>query len=169
MDNTIDPMDENVTMELVYKTIKANHNDILTKITSIMETQNPIITRLDNVERSTDEINADHSVLKDEVNNLQEKMQNDVHEEIRRLHKLHNLVIMDLPETDDGINLARKIIEILLPQSHTQIDIVKNRIRKSDPLSDPSKPRPLEINLNNPTQSKTALSNCKKLAGYEEF
>lgn len=149
-----------ITLELLYNTVISNHQEV-------MKTNAEFNNRLKNIEEKTDFLATDQNTLRHEMNDLQTEMRNSLNEEILRLRKISNLILMGVPETDEGINCAKRLIQQVLPKSHSHIEIENIRIGKVAP--DKKNPRPLRIQLSNPLEKKTALKNCFKLAGINEF
>lgn len=145
-------------MEILYATIVNNHKDF-------MENQKIFNERLNRLEEDNAQIRNDHSSIKEEIATIRKEMENSLHEEILKMKKLSCLIIKGVPETPDGIVLVSKLLQIILPDSHQHIVIPNRRVGE---IAE-GKMRPLRIQLNNHLQQKTALKNCKKLAGLEEF
>lgn len=92
----------------------------------IQNTQKTILDRLDKMELEKEVMAKNQADLAESVETIKEdvsKIGHEVHdritEEISKMRKLANLIIMGLPETDDGTKLAKDLMQILLPHTHT--------------------------------------------------
>lgn len=121
--------------------------------------------RLAKLENENAQIKADQLDTKDEITTLREEMKNAMDEEIRKMRKISNIIIYGISETDEGLEIVKKILSVILPKTHYSINIVNDRLGPEIL----SQNRPLRIQLNSPLEKRTALQNCKKLAGIDEF
>jgi hypothetical protein len=108
------------------------------------------------VEDSTAQVAQD---CDEKIRELKEQVQ----EERRKLIRLSNVVLFGVAETKEGLEIATRLISVLLPDWKGQIE--DDRIGSADS----SKPRPLRIKLDNYQQKRKALSSKRKLAKFPEF
>ena len=102
-----------------------------------------------------------NELIKSELATLKEELS----EDIEKVKRDCNLVIMNVPETMKGLQTVRNLMTTLLPNQHT---IVRdNRIGPAKPNSD--RPRLLRIFLSCKQKQKLALLNCVKMKDLPEF
>jgi hypothetical protein len=164
-------LDIKFTTQMTQITTQFDH--VATQFDEIRNNQKEIVTRLDKIEKDKDAMMENQEKMKETLFNFQQNVAEDMNhinsklnEEIVKLRKINNLIIMGVPENDGGLALIKKLLEIILPEQHNNITILNKRLGR-DPVN--GKPRPLRITLNSQSEKELALNNCKKLKGMEEF
>lgn len=143
----------------------------MTQLDELKKSNNDILERLDKVEKEKDELKSNHSVIQEQVKTLRtdmgqhlDQLDGKIDEEINRLRRINNIIVMGLPEGEDGVRLAEELMQIILPNS--TIEIKDERLGRD---LNAEKPRPMRIRLSNEVEKQTALNNCKKLKGLHNF
>jgi len=106
-------------------------------------------------------IQKDQDVLKTEIKT---ELCAEVDEKLDRQKRSNNLIFMNVPESDQGIKTAAKIMKVLLPSNQIQI-----RDLRLGPTKSKLRPRPLRIVLPSSYDRFLAIQNCKKLRSIDEF
>jgi predicted phage tail protein len=174
---TIPTQQQPITLDFLYNQMMTQfdikNQAIMTQLDEIRNNQKEIVTRLDKIEKDKDAMMENQEKMKETLFNFQQNVAEDMNhinsklnEEIVKLRKINNLIIMGVPENDGGLALIKKLLEIILPEQHNNITILNKRLGR-DPVN--GKPRPLRITLNSQSEKELALNNCKKLKGMEEF
>jgi len=144
MECRFDKVDERITD--VEKQMKAQSQ----QIQSIEKEQENL---RDELEQQRQQIQIIHEDTRAAMDDLEEKFK----EEHLRIANKTNIILMGVPETDDGLKKAKQLMTIVMP---TNTPTVTNyRIGR------PSRkgPRPLRISLSSEVERRRALSNCHLL------
>jgi len=99
--------------------------------------------------------------LRHQMTILKEKIE----EDIDKVKRDNNLVLMNIPETIEGLKTAENLMKTLLPDQNTVVR--DNRIGHINQNS--HRPRPLRIYLSCKSKQKLALLNCFKMKNIPEF
>jgi hypothetical protein len=171
--DTIASMINDVQADLA--TTKASIDDMRS---SMDETMQKVIQRMDNVEASIrsqatrttfveheielirDDIESVKTTVKSSVTNMEDV----IRESQLRISKQCNLVFMGVPEDDDAITKVKAILNIIHPDFN--LDIENNRLGNPETSK---LPRPMRVALPTIEERRLALRNCKKLKGHQEF
>jgi hypothetical protein len=135
--------------------------DVLeSKVTDIGNVQIQLQSKIKTLNEHVDDSTA--HVAQDVDRKLRE-LRDAVQEERRKMIRLSNVVLFGVPETTAGIEIASKMMKVLLPDWTGNID--EDRIGSLDS----AKPRPLRVKLDNYNQKRKALSSKRMLKTYPEF
>jgi len=144
MECRFDKVDERITD--VEKQIKSQ----ALQIQSIEKEQESL---RDELEQQRQQIQVIHEDTRAAMDDLEEKFK----EEHLRIANKTNIILMGVPETDDGLKKAKQLMTIIMP---TNTPTVTNyRLGKQSRKG----PRPLRISLSSEAERRKALSNCHLL------
>lgn len=157
-----------VTLDHLYSTMVANFTQIRnsqsvlqSSVDQLKATQESILQRLGNVEALTESLSTSQSELNGEVKALKD----DAREQYQKLLRMSNIILMGVPETDAGLQLANNLLNFL--HSEWKGPIVDRRV--GDPTQNQGKPRPLRIPVKHSLMRDEIIFNCSKLKGKAEF
>jgi hypothetical protein len=91
------------------------------------------------------------------------RLHEQLNEEKERLRRAHNILLMGIPETEDGLQQAADTMNLILP--NIRVTIVNQRVG----LIPTTNPRPLRIFLSNAAEVRTALNQSKLLKTNPSF
>lgn len=138
-----------------------NVSDRLTHMEKTYATMEP---RIQGAEKEVEKVWEEVKTIKQNLADQNDDLQKLVKEEAQKLIKRNNLVLIGVPETPEGFEKVKSLLQLILPDHH--INIINDRLGK--PRSD-EKPRPLRITLNTFSDKLIALNNCKLLKNKQEF
>lgn len=134
-------------------------SDFMCKISSIVDKVADLEKRQDKIESRIDTVANEMHV---EIATVREE----IHEQSRRMHKIMNIVMMGVPESEEGIKAAHSIMKIIVPSWCDEIP----DIRIGDPnRPNQSIPRPLRITCRSAQGKISALKNCTLLKGLDQY
>jgi hypothetical protein len=163
----------NVKNEITNETI-TSHNKILVSIQAVTDRFDALESSVADISKCQIELNAKLKKLDARVDDSSaqvavqvdkklRELREDVQEERRKMIRLCNVVLFGVPETTAGMEIASRMMSILLPDWTGVID--DDRIGSADS----AKPRPLRLKLDNYHQKRRALASKRKLAAHPEF
>ena len=98
-------------------------------------------------------------------NEIQNEIRAEIDEKFNQIKRDKNLILMNIPETQQGSQTITKILKILLPNKKLEVSNQRIGIIKTNS----SKPRPVRIILPTSYDRYLAIQNCKQLRNLEEF
>jgi len=157
---------ESVTMEQMYALYLKSHEIQIKRhdhtnqnISIINETMNARISQIEaNQNKINIETHREIQTIKQTVSNYFKAIKEDSSETRDMMRRMNNLILMGVPETQEGLKLVAELIQLILPDKTTFIrdtrvgPIVKNQ----------SHPSSLRIHLDNYGDKYAALKTCKK-------
>ncbi|CAL8133277.1 unnamed protein product [Orchesella dallaii] len=149
--------------------LKQEFGKLNAELNTLKDGQTSIQNRFSVVEENINKLTTASEQHTEDILNLQQDIGTikDSHqhliEQTQRLVKRSNLVIQNIPETDEAITTIKELLSIILPENN--ILIREFRIGKKYD----GRTRPLRIHLNNQNEVEQAMSNCKYLKGIEKF
>ncbi|OXA42545.1 hypothetical protein Fcan01_22750 [Folsomia candida] len=153
-----------IDLDLIYKTMLKQFKDV-------KDTQSHIMKRLDNMEAEKEKLVENQIAMQESLTSFQNEVKSDFQkfeekydEEIRKIRKLNNLVVMGIPETNDGQKLLTDLLKIIYPTSYTSLKL-DERIGQLTTSS----LRPVRLRFSSATERQLALDNCKNLKGLVQF
>jgi hypothetical protein len=168
-------------MKLMESRILQSLNDVKKSQTTIIDSIQAVTERFDVLESRVADISTRQTEMDSKLRTLNQRvddskaqvavdieeqlrdLREEVQEERRKLIRLCNVVLFGVPETNEGLEVATKMISVLLPDWKGQIE--DDRIGAPDAV----KPRPLRVKLDNHHQKRKALSSKRKLKTFPEF
>ncbi|CAL8138166.1 unnamed protein product [Orchesella dallaii] len=161
---------DEITGKDLYLLLKPDLDFMRQGIKELQDTQRTMDGKLANIEKdvknlstTTKEHTEQISKVNGEIQTIK-YVQDSLSEKTDRLARATNLVMMNIPETDEAMDVVRGIMQIILPNHN--LTLREHRIGR--PIKN-GKPRPLKVHLNSRNDVLTALSNCKNLKGMEQF
>jgi len=140
------------------------------------ETHKGIIAKLNErikqLEKSQITTNADTAAvpraipLEPIIDKFKKELSAEFYEKLDQQKRANNLVFMNVPETNQGIQTVTKIMEIILPNANVKINNQRIGIHRPGMIK---RPRPLRITLPSSYDRFIAIQNCKKLNSIKEF
>jgi hypothetical protein len=159
-----------MTLEKVYDSITRGFDNMDKRFTKLEEVQANLERRIIDIENNRIELietttNLRQSVERNayEFDNNIRRLHEQLNEEKERLRRAHNILLMGIPETEDGLQQAADTMNLILP--NIRVTIVNQRVG----LVPTTNPRPLRIFLSNAAEVRTALTQSKLLKTNPSF
>ncbi|OXA44848.1 hypothetical protein Fcan01_20597 [Folsomia candida] len=109
-------------------------------------------------------IGVEEKLLRESIKDtLLQEVREEFVEQKQRLIRMCNIILMGVPESTEGLNVAAQLMKVIVPEWVGPLH--DNRI--GDPEG--RKPRPIRINLSTVQQKTQALKNCSMLKDRTEF
>jgi len=147
-------------------------DDMSEKIRDLKRAQTEFAQRLEIVERENGALSSAQAELQDSFLKLQQTTKSDINqfksdimEERERTKRLNNILLLGVPENDEGLVLANSIIKELLPGVNINLN---NNLRIGRENTD-GRVRPLRLILSNPAERNLALNNYYALEDKNHF
>jgi hypothetical protein len=147
-------------------------DNLSSAIDELKQGQTELSNRLNSLEQQNSHLTRKHAEVEQQVKDLKTAtqmeftfMKNDFAEERERLKRLNNLILMGVEESEDGLLLAKQLLDQLLPGIQVRLD---QKLRIGKPNAD-NRPRPLRIPLNNSLDRRSALEAYRNLPNKEHF
>jgi len=140
---------------------------ILEKVVAIEKKQEELgrdhIQLVERVDRVEDQLKQSTIATDVRVEGVLEQLREEIQEEKRKILRLCNIVLMGVPETEEGLREAESLMKVLLPS--WMGTVTDNRIG----VPNSKAVRPLRIGLSNVVEKKKALSSSGKLKDHQCF
>jgi len=120
--------------------------------------------RMNDIEKEGEKLQEQMNEIRRETTSSIDLLERNFKEHNLRLMNKSNLVLIGIPETDAGLDTAKKLMEIIMPEK-TPV-ITNYRLGKMNPKKPP---RPLRVTLSNEIERGIALGNCHKLKNLTQF
>lgn len=160
--------DQTVTVELLGKTVEKAVNDAVAANFSslssgVLAEMQRIVDKVSILEKRQDSLEERVNNLDGQVWNEVQALREEIKEERRKIIRLPNIVLMGVPESQEGLEKAKQILAIIAPTFTAPL--LDKRIGDANG----KKPRPLRVSLATANDKQAALRNCKKLKGLKQF
>jgi hypothetical protein len=170
MDSIATPATGTISSEAVLKM----QNELLTEIRSRNEKMDKMFDKIEEMEKKqhTLEMRMDESEMKVDVKinetkaELDQKIQevrDEVQEERRKLYKVCNIVLMGVPETQDGLDQAADVLNVIAPL------FTWRRIDQRIGVTATDRPRPLKVCFPSGNERNAAIRQCHQLKKFPQF
>ncbi|OXA45860.1 hypothetical protein Fcan01_19011 [Folsomia candida] len=154
--------------DLLAKSIKTMVGEVLDKkldqfLGLLLREMKKLVDKVARIEKRQDDLEEKVEMLAADIHIEFSSVREEIQEHKRIIIRMSNIVMMGVPETSAGLQVAKDIVKIIAPSFCGAI--VDNRIGDSNVR----KPRPLRISFHSVAEKNAALSMCKKLAGLEAY
>lgn len=156
--------ESDVTLKMVFESVTSQLKDI-------QAGQASIISRLDKMEIENEKLKKSHEAIKSDLSTFKAQVGNDfnfisdkIEEEVRKIRKMCNIIIMGISEDDEGNNILIKLLEVISPGKYSELNL-NERLGELKQGTN----RPVRIRFSTQMERDSAMKNCKQLKNHPEF
>lgn len=132
-------------------------------VKTFMDVVSNLVQKVDAVEKKQESLEVRLSLVESGLSEGISDVREEIREQKRRIIRMSNIVVMGIPESDEGLALAQNLLTIIAPSPLGTIP----HTRVGDPNG--RKPRPLRVSFSSAAARNEVLKNCKKLKGLSQF